>query len=73
MAGLLGPTPPSLELNGCWNGGTLEKKDKKSNFSLMARPFTLPPLLIARPLREELFFSFLRLPLGEQSKRYLHS
>ena len=53
--------PPPLELNGRWNVGTLKNKGyKKAFFSLMARPFTNPPpLLIARPLREEL----LRLPL----------
>ena len=39
--------------------GTLEcwkKRLKKSYFSSMARPFP-PPLLMARPLREELFFA----------------
>ena len=36
----------------------------KSSFSLMAGPLPPPPpLLMARPLREELF---LRLPLGER-------
>ena len=29
----------------------------KSSFSLMARPLPLPPLLMARPLREKLFFA----------------
>ena len=36
-----------------------KKTVEKKCFSLMARPFTPPPLLMARPLREELF---LRLP-----------
>ena len=49
--------PPPLELNGRWNVGTQEKKvPKKVIFSLLARPFTPPPSLMARPLREELFF-----------------
>ena len=35
-----------------------KKVPKKVLFSLMARPFTPPPpLLMARPLREELFFA----------------
>ena len=47
------PSTP-LELNGRWNVGTLEKKcfQKKFSFlfSLLARPFTPPPLpLMARP------------------------
>ena len=41
--------------------GTLEhwKKrfQKKVRFSLMSRPFTTPPLLMAQPLREELSFA----------------
>ena len=58
MAGPLRPNPPPpLEPNGRWNVGTLEKKGlKKVLFSLMSRPFTPPPLLMAMPLREELFF-----------------
>ena len=52
MAGPLRPKPPPhLEINGRWNG-TLEKSVL---FSLMARPFTPPPLLMARPLR--MFFA----------------
>ena len=44
-----------LELNGRWN---VEKKvPKKVICTLMARPFTPPPLLMARPLRVELFFA----------------
>ena len=65
MAGSLRPNPlPPLELNGRWNIGTLErwnvgkKGTKKVLFALMAPPFTPPPLLlVAWPLREELFFA----------------
>ena len=59
MAGPLRPYPPPLfELNGRWNVG--KKGFKKVIFSLIARPFIRPPppLLMARPLREELFFGF---------------
>ena len=48
-----------LELNGRWNDGTLEKKVKKSFLNCPA--LYPPPLLMARPLRKELFL--LRLPL----------
>ena len=51
------PTHP-LELNGRWNVG--KKGLNKKYFFFNGRPFTPPPLLMARPLREELFF---RLPL----------
>ena len=58
MAGPLRPNPPPLEPNGRWNDGTLEKKgSKKSHFFLNGPALYPPPLLMARPLREELFFS----------------
>ena len=58
MTGPLRPYTPPLELNGRCNFGTLEKKvPKKVIYSLMARPLPLPPFLMARPLREELFFA----------------
>ena len=51
------PLRPPLELNGRLNVGTLGKKgSKKVIFSLLARPYTPPPLLMAPLLREELFF-----------------
>ena len=58
MAGPLRPYPPSLELNGRWEVGALEKKVlKKVIFSLMVRPLPSPTLLLlAWPLREERFF-----------------
>ena len=60
MGGPLRPTlPHPLELNGHWKVWTLEKKIQKSFFFLNGPAFTPPPLLMARPLREELF---LRLP-----------
>ena len=52
------PLRPPLELNGRLNVGTLGKKgSKKVIFSLMARPYTPSPLLMAPLLREELFFA----------------
>ena len=54
IAGPLRPNPPPPSLNGRWNVGTLKKSLKKIIFSLMARPFTPPPLNF-----------FLRLPLYE--------
>ena len=66
MAGPLRPNPPppsslmGVEILEGWKKGS-----KKSFFSIMARPFTPSPLLMALPLREELF---LRLPLGEKQK-----
>ena len=50
--------PPSLELNVRWNFGTVEKKDYKKSFFFLNGPALYPPpLLMARPLREELLFS----------------
>ena len=61
MAGPLRPNPPPPS-NLKWLLKFWKKVPKKVILSLMVRPLTLPPpLLMARPLREELF---LRLPLG---------
>ena len=58
MAGPLRPNPPPP--SSLMAVGTIErwkkKVKKKVIFSLMARPFT--PLLMARPLREELFLIY---------------
>ena len=58
MAQPLRPNP--LHPSSLMVVGMLERWKKKVKekipFSLMARPCTPPPLLKARPLREELFF-----------------
>ena len=55
------PTPhPSLVVGATLTKFTEKKVPKKVLLSLMVRPFAPPPLLMARPLREELFF---RLPI----------
>ena len=76
MAGPLRPNPPlppPLELNGRWNFGTLEKKGSKKSYFFLNGPALYapgpPPLLMARPLREELFF-ILRLPLQHSKLAY---
>ena len=57
MAGPLRPNPPpppslrAVEIYERW-----KKRFQKKFFSLMAQPFTPHSLLMARPLREELFF-----------------
>ena len=51
-----GSRAPPFELNGPWNVGTLEEKK-------VCQAFT-PPLLMARPLREE---PLLWLPYGKTS------
>ena len=58
MAGPLrpNPPPPPLELNGRLTFETLKKRLKKSSFLLNGPALYPPPLLIARPLRVELFF-----------------
>ena len=55
MTGPLRTKTPSLELNGRWNVGTLEKKGSKKVLFFFNGP-ALYPLLMARPLREESFF-----------------
>ena len=60
MARPLRPNPPpssslmAVEILERWKRGS-----KKSSFSLMARPLSPPPLLMDRPLREELFLRLL--------------
>ena len=51
-------SPPPLSLVAI---GTFFLTLKKNHFSLVEQPFSPPPLLVARPLRIELF---LCLPLG---------
>ena len=56
MAGPLRPYPPlPPKLNGRPIFFSPVPKVEKNIFSLMALPFP-PPLLMARPLREEIFF-----------------
>ena len=63
MTGPLRPNSPSpLELNCRWNVGTLGKKGYQKKF-LYGHALYPPPLLMARPLREELLF---RLPLPKR-------
>ena len=51
----------ALELNGRWNFGTLENRFQKKFFFLNGPAlYPPPPILIALPLREEIFL--LRLP-----------
>ena len=57
MAGPLRPNPPHpLELNGRWKVGMLEK----SSFFLKGPAPNPPPVLMALPLRDELFIGHFR-------------
>ena len=58
MAGQLRPNPPSRAL---WPLKRWKKRFKKSYFFVNGPALYPPPLLMARPLREDIFF--LRLPL----------